>query len=796
MFGSSLKILARNLLRRKGYTFINTLGLAIGMAGCGLISLYIYDEWKVDRFHANGERIYRVITSYTSNNKTDQINTVGRPLARTIAREIPEVEKVVPIRRFNSPIKYNNQYFYQKMLFGGEHLLSIFSFPLLEGNAATALKEPYTLVIKKSIAEKFFGDQSPIGKTLVISDTLNFTVTGVLADDISSHIDFEVMASLPTFYALGGSADQWFTWDEACYVMLHDKADPKQAEQKIGALAMRYNGAEYRNNGYDVTYKLEALPSIHLYSKLGGINRAGGSGRQLYILGFIGAFIILLACINFINLSTARQAERAKEVGVRKTIGARYRSLVGYFISESYILVLLSGILAAVLIIVLLPFFNQYTEKNITADILWQPGSLLVILGFLLLTGLMAGWYPALLLARFRPMQTLKGQVTDQNKGSYVRKGLVILQFSVSVVLIISTMITQRQLNYMQSQELGFDKEQMLVIDARRTPRWNFINNYASVKQGLLALTPVQSVAAAAGLPGRTAWGNQVVWQLDRPNVETQTMEVIPVDHDYVKTLGIKIVAGRDYSTSFSTDAKHGMLLNVTACKAFGWTPEEAIGKGISTSGVDTGYVIGVMADYHQHGLQQRVGPIATFIGPYAIGYVAVKLKPGNTNAAIERIGEYWKSRFPGYPFEYFFLDDDFNMQYKTEQRTSTTFTLFAVLAIFIACLGLFGLATFMAERRKKEVGIRKVLGASVTNVTALLSKDFLKLVIIANVIAWPVGWWAMNRWLQDYEYRIDINWKLFVLAGIGSILIALLTVSFQAIKAALANPVNSLRTE
>lgn len=796
MFGSSLKVLVRNLLRRKGYTFINTLGLAIGMAGCGLISLYIYDEWKVDRFHANGDRTYRVVTSYTSNNKTDQTNTVGRPIAQAIAREVPDVEKVAPVRRANLPIKHNNQYFYQKMLYGGEHLLSIFSFPLLEGNAATALKEPYTAVMKKSVAEKFFGKQSPMGKTLVVSDTLNFIITGVLADDLSSHMDFEVMLSLPTFYARGGTADQWFTWDEYCYILLNKNADAKQAEQKIGALPMRYNGTEYRNNGYDVTHKLEQLPSIHLSSKLGGINRAAGSGKQLYILGFIGLFIILLACINFINLSTARQAERAKEVGVRKTIGAGYRSLVAYFISESYLLVIMGGIVAAALIGIVLPYFNEYTEKNISASILLQPGALLIIVGFLFVTGLLAGWYPALLLARFRPMQTLKGPVADQNKGSYVRKGLVVLQFSVSLVLVISTMVTLKQLDYMQSQQLGFNSETMLVIDARTTPRRQFIDNYSNVKQDLLAIPAVQSVAAASGLPGRSGWQGQLVSRLDKSNVEAQTMEVIPVDHDYIKTLGIKVVSGRNYSRSFLTDETHGMMLNEEACEALGWTPEEAIGKAISTSGRDTGYILGVMENFHQHGLQQKIQPIATFIAPYALGYVAVKLKPGNVNAAIDRIGQYWKAKFNGYPFDYFFLDDDFNLQYKAEQRISTTFTLFSLLAIFIACLGLFGLATFMAERRKKEVGIRKVLGASVTSVTALLSKDFLKLVIIANVIAWPVSWWAMNRWLQDYDYRITINWTLFAFAGVLSIVIALLTVSFQAIRAALANPVKSLRTE
>ncbi|HEY0679326.1 MAG TPA: ABC transporter permease, partial [Chitinophagaceae bacterium] len=776
--------------------FINAFGLAIGMAGCGLIGLYIHDEWKVDRFHKKGDRIYRVTTEILSGSSEPGLASVGRPLAGTIAREIPEVEKVIPIRRLNLPIKHNNEYFYQKMLYGGEDLLNVFSFPLLEGNAATALKEPYTLVLKKSIAKKFFGNENAMGKTLVLGDTLNFTVTGILDDNYASHIDFEMMLSLATFYSQGGTADRWFVWDEYCYVLLKENANVTQAEKKIAALSMKYNSQEYKNNGYDVSHKLEPLNTIHLYSKLGGIYRTAGSAKQLYILGFIGLFILLLACINFINLSTARQAERAKEVGVRKTIGAGYRSLVGYFITESFVLVVLGGVIAIVLIVTLLPFFNGHVEKNISPAVLAQPFSILMIIGFLVITGLLAGWYPALLLARFRPVNTLKGNLSDQNKGGLVRKGLVVFQFTVSLILIISTMVTISQLRFMQGQQLGFDHSQMLVIDARKTPRLDLINNFKTIKQDILNLSPVQSVTAAAGLPGRGGWEGQLVWAAGRASEESVTMEVIPVDFDYTKTLGIKIIAGRDYSTSFSTDESQGMLLNEQACKAFGWTPQEAVGKGIRTSGVDSGRVIGVMADYHHHGLQDRIKPIATFIAPYAFGYMAVKLKPGEVNAAVQQVERYWKSRFAGYPFEYFFLDDDFNNQYKSEQRITTTFSVFAVLAVIIACLGLFGLATFMAEKRRKEVGIRKVLGASVTNVTALLSKDFLKLVVIANIISWPAGWWIMNRWLQDYDHRITIGWQLFILAGFISILIALFTVSFQAVKAGLANPVRALRSE
>jgi putative ABC transport system permease protein len=381
-------------------------------------------------------------------------------------------------------------------------------------------------------------------------------------------------------------------------------------------------------------------------------------------------------------------------------------------------------------------------------------------------------------------------------RGAWLRQGLVVFQFGVSLVLIISTLVVSHQLKHMQNQELGFEKERVLAVELLKVPRRDFIENYESIRQQAQGLPGVQQVAGTAALPGHTGWGGQLVWVEGRPREQTVTLEVITVDHDYAKTLDLKIKSGRDYSREFGTDATTGVLLNETACRAFGWTPEEAVGQKLGTSGMESGEVIGVLADYHQHGLQQKIKPVLTFIAPYAFRYMALRLAPGDLSASVAQVEQFWKSRFPGYPFEYFFLDEDFNRQYKAEQRLARIFTVFASLAILIACLGLFGLATFTAQRRVKEIGVRKVLGAGTGSIVGLLTKDFLKLVLVAILVASPVAWYAMDTWLQDFAYRIDIPWWAFVASGVLAVAVAFATIGFQSIKAALMNPVKSLRSE
>ncbi len=798
MLFNYLKIARRNLLKNKLYTFTNVLSLTIGLAACGLIALYVFEEWYVDRFHEKGNRIYRVLTNTISNGKEElAAGTVGRPLAQTIMREIPEAEQVVALHRTNMPIKANNRYFFEQQLYAGEHFLETFTFPLKEGDVHTALQQPYTLVLTADIARKYFGKESALGKTLLLNDTIPFKVTGILADSQQpSHIDFQVLISLSTFYALGESAEPWFTWDEFCYVLLDKNADPKAAEKKISALSMKYNSKEYKSNGFEVTHSLESLPSIYLHSEASGINKANGSAKQLYMLGAIGLFLLLLACINFVNLSTAHQSQRAKEVGVRKAIGAGYKTLIGQFIGESLLLAFLAGILSTFIIVAALPSLNELTQKVIPLSRLSHPLTIAIGVCFLVLTGLLAGWYPSLVITRFRSIDTLRGVLTVGNKGVWLRQGLVIFQFTISSILIVSTLIVVRQVRFMQSQKLGFNTERVLVVDLRKTPRRQVIDNFETIKAQMTSLPNIQSATGVSALPGRNGWSGQMVWVEGRPQEQAISLEVIPVDHDYVKTLGMTIRHGRDYSKEFTTDAQHGVLLNEAACKSLGWKPDEAVGKKLTTPGLDDGQVVGVIADFHQHGLKEKIKPLLTFIAPYAYGYLALRLGPGNVTASVAEVEKLWKNRFTGYDFNYFFLDEDFNQQYQSEQRISAISSVFAVLAILIACLGLFGLAAFTAEKRTKEIGIRKVLGASVTSIVRMLSGEFLKLVFIALVIAIPIAWYMMNQRLEDFAYRIQISWWVFAMAGSLAVLIAFGTVSFQAVKAALMNPVKSLKTE
>ncbi|CCH52459.1 Macrolide export ATP-binding/permease protein macB [Fibrisoma limi BUZ 3] len=803
MIQNYVKVAIRSLVKNKVYTFTNLSGLSVGLAACGLIALYIVDEWRVDRFHEKGDRIYRVVTNTVEKGAaTMASNTVGRPVAEAIRQEVPDVEAVIPVRRANLSIRHNNRYFFDKELFVSNDFLTTFSFPLIEGDPKTALRDPYAVVLTESTARKYFGTTAVLGRTLMLQDTLPFKITGVTADPQPSHIDFNLLLSLPTFYALEGKKDgQWFTWDEYCYVLLPERADPVAAEKKIAALPMKHNGQEYRNNGIYVTHSLEPLPWIYLHSfgmpDMGGANnRSYGSAKQLYVVGLIGLFLLLLAGINFVNLTTSYQGQRAKEVGIRKAIGAAYSSLIGQFLGESLMLAYLAGFLAILIMAAALPLLNNLTGKAIPLTTLFHPVTIGLSFVFLLLTGLLAGWYPALVLARFRPVETLKGQHA-RAKGAWLRQGLVVFQFSISLSLIVGTIVVVRQLRFMQSQELGFTKERVLTVELRKLPRLDFINNYESIKQQVASLPNVQAVTGVSALPGRDGWNGQMVYPQGRPREQAFSLEVIPVDHDYVKTLGLAIRNGRDYSTQFTTDAGHAVLLNEAACKAIGWKPAEAVGKSIGTPGLENGQVVGVIKDFHQHGLQQKITPILTFITPaYTYRYLAIRLGAGDVHASVAQIEQFWQRRFPGYDFDYYFLDEDFNRQYQTEQRVSTLVSLFAGIAIFIACLGLFALTTFTTEQRTKEIGVRKVLGATVVSVVALLSKDFLKLVLIAIIVASPLAWWAMNLWLQDFAYKIDLDWWVFAVAGLLALIIALLTVSYQSIKAALMNPVKSLRSE
>lgn len=795
MVKNYFKTAFRNLSRRKQFSFINIFGLALGLAFCSLIGIYVYDNWRVDK--TQPQNLYRVITSYTSKNQGDaELSTVGRALVHAIEQDIASVKTVTPVKVAGFTVTHKNEHFYDKVLYAGEHFLTAFNFPLLAGNASVALQQPYSAVVTEDIAKKYFGNTNIIGETIYFNDTIPCKVTAVVKKPEPSHINFDILLSFSTFTTRQGDMSQWFTWDMNCYVQLKDKVSAAVAEKQIASLSMLHNKEEYNNVGYHVNHKLESVRDIYLYSKLGGINTITGKSRQLVIFGIIGLSLLILACINFINLTTAYQAERIKEVGIRKTIGASVNSLQLHFITETFVMVIVAAIVAAGLMIVLLPYVSSIAEKQLSFTLFLQPSVVVSVVILIIATTLLSGWYPALLLSRLRPVQSFRTQSEVNKSGVSLRKALVVFQFAVSIILITGTVIASGQLKFMEQQPLGFAKEDVLVVPLKKIPYANFVENYESIRQQVTQIAGVKSVASAAAMPGRTGWGGQIVMPEGFTEQNSLTMEVIPVDHYYVKTLGITMKSGRDYSVDFITDKSNGVLLNETACKLIGWTPEEAINKKIQTSGMNEGRVIGVMKDYHQHGLQQKVGPVLTFIYPGSYNFMAIRFETENVNQTIASVNSFWEKKFPGYPFEYFMMDEDFNRQYKSERNLTDVITLFSLLTILVACLGLFGLTAYVTSQRKKEIGIRKVLGASIANIVRMISNSFIKLILIASLLATPVAWFIMNKWLQDFAYRIEISGWTFVIAGIAGITIALITVSFQSIKAAIANPVKSLRTE
>lgn len=795
MVKNYFKTAFRNLSRRKQFSFINIFGLALGLAFCSLIGIYVYDNWRVDK--TQPQDLFRVITSYTSKNQGDaELSTVGRALVHAIEQDIASVKTVTPVKVAGFTVTHKNEHFYDKVLYAGEHFLTAFNFPLLAGNASVALQQPYSAVVTEDIAKKYFGNTNIIGETIYFNDTIPCKVTAVVKKPEPSHINFDILLSFSTFTTRQGDMSQWFTWDMNCYVQLKDKVSAAVAEKQIASLSMLYNKEEYNNVGYHVNHKLESVRDIYLYSKLGGINTITGKSRQLVIFGIIGLALLILACINFINLTTAYQAERIKEVGIRKTIGASVNSLQLHFITETFVMVIIAAIIAMGLMIVLLPYVSSIAEKELSLALFLKPSVAVGVIILLIITTLLSGWYPALLLSRLRPVQSFRIQSEASKSGVSLRKALVVFQFAISIILITGTVIASGQLKFMEQQPLGFAKENVLVVPLKKLPFKNFVENYESIRQQVTQITGVKSVTSAAAMPGRTGWGGQIVMPEGFTEQNSLTMEVIPVDHYYVKTLGITMKSGRDYSVDFITDKSNGVLLNETACKLIGWTPEEAINKKIQTSGMNEGRVIGVMKDYHQHGLQQKVGPVLTFIYPGSYNFMAIRFETENVNQTIASVNSFWEKKFSGYPFEYFMMDEDFNRQYKSERNLTDVITLFSLLTILVACLGLFGLTAYITSQRKKEIGIRKVLGASIANIVRMISNSFVKLILIASLLATPVAWFIMNKWLQDFAYRIEISGWTFVIAGIAGITIALITVSFQAIKAAIANPVKSLRTE
>ncbi len=798
MIANYLKTAIRNLLRHKGYSFINLTGLAVGIACCILIMAYIIDEVSFDKFNANQENVYRLATIGKIGGRTVTIATVPIFYGPGLTDEYPEVLDYTRFRNFGKRVfTYGDRKFYEDEIFYVDNsVFNIFSFELLRGDPATALQLTNTIVINQEMAEKYFGEDDPVNKIIQIDSDQEFTVTGIIADPPSnSHIQFRALASFETLNPADRSR---YNWNYQTYLLLANDTDYSRFEKNLVDYNERELGEFSRSFGAEFENYLQPLASIHLHSHIEGEIGNNGDIKYVYAFATIAIFILLVACINFMNLSTARSARRAREVGLRKVFGAHRKALVYQFLGESLLLSLLSTGLALVFVKLISPYFNTLAGRAIPIHLFSDPlifGGLVVLILFI---GLVAGYYPALFLSGFRSIRVLKGSYSTGAAKSKLRSGLVIFQFSISIILIIGTTVVHNQLHYMRSKNPGFNKEQVMVLPLGDDSMQKKIR---LVKTEMSSIDGVLNAAGSMKVPGQENFNTSVFFPEGFNENESFLFENFNIDLDFLSTYQTRIVAGRNFSADFATDEDNAILINESAARALEW--DEPVGKLIYVYTDDNDKnarkpytVIGVIEDIHHRSLQHSIEPLLLGLNTENSRVVSLRLSGDDIPATIAHIEQCWNDLFPDKPFDYFFLDEYFDGLYRSEERLGNIFQTFTVLAILIGCLGLLGLASFAAEQRTKEIGIRKVLGASVGKVVLLLWREFLLLVLIANLFAWPVAWYLMHNWLQSFPYQTGLPLNIFLLAALAALVIAILTVSYQSIKAALANPVKSLRYE
>ena len=799
-----LKTAWKNTRKNKLFSFINILGLSIGIATCFIIMLYVQDELSYDRFNKNADNITRVVFHADINGGKIDESVSMPPVAQTMKRDFPEVEDATRILSFGTPkIIYSNTVFKDdRFALVDPNFFIIFTLPMIKGDAKTALAQPGGIVLTQETAEKFFGKQEPIGKIIQVNTDSNrvYKVTGIIKNiPANSHFHFDAFGSLTSW--ANATSDTWLGGSYHTYLLLRPGTDIKKMEARFPAMVEKYMGPQIQQQmglslhdfitkGNSLGFALQPLKDIHLNSNTTTEFEPGGNATYVYIFGGVAIFMLIVACINFINLSTAGASKRAKEVGVRKVAGSGKLQLISQFLSESILITFFALFIAFALVQLALPAFNNISGKHLSFDV--KP--IFAFIGLGLLVGVVAGIYPAFYLSSFKPIAVLKGKLTANNKSFGLRSGLVVFQFFISVALIIGTIVVYQQMKYIQNKDLGFNKEQILTIPNS----YALGSNEQVFKQQMLQDSRIVNATASYYKPaGPSNYNNALAFPQGNDNLVVDGVEY-HVDENYIPTLGMKMVSGRNFSKEFATDSL-GIILNETAAHALGWNDMTAVGKTVVRQNSGRGnnipfHIIGVVKNFNFKSLHEAISPLYMTLQPE--GGLIFKIKTADVAGLLATMKKNWDTYNTGEPFTYEFMDDLFNKTYSTEQKTGSILNIFSVLIILVASLGLFGLVTYTAEQRTKEIGIRKVLGASVSQVTQMLSKEFLKLVLIASLIAFPVAWWAMNKWLQSFAYRISISWWIFLVAGFGALLIALITVSFQAIKAAVANPVKSLRTE
>ncbi len=813
MFNNYLKIAWRNIKRHKGYSFINITGLAVGMTVCILILLFVRYELSYDNFHEYKDRIYRIEPQFLTADGSVYRHYCSLAPAFTpfLEKEFPEMEHIVRIAGGDTTlVNVDEKKFIEERFFlAEEDIFEVFTLPLVQGDPETALKNPNSVVLSESMAHKYFGDGDPIGKRIRTDQSSFYEVTGVMKDmPENSHVQFDFIGSLITLKgAFVRNGDDYFFGTRNfsdnvtyTYMRLAEGAVPESIAARFPDFIDRRMGVRTDDSGNTIRssqgmqFILRKVTDIHLYSH--SINELGANSDVRYVTLFslIAVFILVIACINFMNLATARGARRSKEVGLRKVVGANRRLLTMQFLGESLMISLVAIGIALFFVGLLLPYFSAFSRCDLSLGLLINPGGLLILSGVFLITGIVSGLYPALYLSAFRPATILRGDLNRGSKGAQMRKALVVFQFAISIALIVCVGVVFRQMHYLKNAKIGFNRENIVMVSADSV----VLQNWTTIKQSLLSSTHILSATMSKRAPtGRLG---------DAPGFRTEVNGEIKtnpfsmphnrVEHDFFKTYGMKIVAGRDFSIEYPTDETESFIINETAVRRLGWDkPEDALDAPMLVPG-RKGRIIGVVADFNYESMHNEILPIVTYIRLQECNTVSLRLAAGRIREALDHGEQVWGQFNPENLFRYDFLNDRISQLYRNEVRMMQMFVYFSLLAILIACLGLFDLTSFTAEQRTKEIGVRKILGASLFNIVFLLSREFTKWVLVANFIAWPISYFVMKAWMNNFAYRISISWTIFAFAGLLTFMIALLTVSYQSIKAALADPMDALRYE
>jgi putative ABC transport system permease protein len=793
MLRNYFKMTVRTIKKNKVYSFINISGLAVGMACCILILLWVKDELSFDRFHENADMIYRVTDRYPDSSAGYRSTAVSAwPLAEALKTDFPEIVESARLRILtNRLISYKDKKFYENDFIAVDpSFLKMFSFPLVKGDITTALTEPNTILITEETVARYFGPEDPVGKVLTYNNNTDFKVSGILKNvPHNSHVRFDFLVPFESTLRALGWTDSWWTDNYTTYVQLAENASFQQISDKV------YDYKKKISSKTRTKLILQPLTDIHLRSDYSIDLYGSTENKSIYVYAFsaIALFVLLIACINFMNLSTARSEKRSKEVGLRKVVGAARHHIIAQFYGESLFMTVISFVAAVFLVYLLLPAFNNLSGKMLALDSMKEPVFLMGLFSIVLITGLVSGSYPALVQSSFKPVDSIKGTgltFSSRYGKSLFRLSLVVVQFTLSIMLIVGTLIVYKQTHYMLNKELGYEKESMIYFRKRANVR----NQYDAFKSELLRDANITGVTASSDIPTYTVHSTGAFsWEGKDPETRL-SIHQFSVDHDYIKTFNMNIIAGRDFSREFRVDdSTQSFIVNETAVQAMGL--EDPVGSKFRLWKYE-GQIVGVVEDFHFKSLQKEIEPLVLRIDPGWDSYVFVKFKSEQTKEAIASVQRVYNSFNPDFPLEYTFLDEAVERLYHSEQKTKTIFNSFTFIAIFISCLGLYGLVAHMAQQKTKEIGIRKVLGASTINIVTNLSKEFVLLVCVANAVAWPLAYYFMNKWLKNFAYRTSMGLWIFILSALAALVIALFTVSYQSIKAATANPVDSLRYE